>query len=84
MDHNYTLWSQETTPDVEILPGSHTLPFSIDLPQEVPMIEKSGQAPKMFRLPQTFNQRFTHATIKYDISVKLVRKGFLRSDDTYV
>ncbi|KAF8908137.1 hypothetical protein CPB84DRAFT_1822211 [Gymnopilus junonius] len=81
LDQDRTLWPQEAAQDKTVITGSSVLPFSFDLPEEVPMVEKKGQAPKMFRLPQTFNQRFTHATIKYDILVKLVRKGFLRSND---
>ncbi|PPQ98586.1 hypothetical protein CVT26_013769 [Gymnopilus dilepis] len=80
LEQQHKLWSEETDPNVETLPSN--LPFSIDLPKEVPWFEKLGQEQKKFSLPQSFSQRYTHATIKYEILVKLVRKGIFRSDET--
>ncbi|KDR76940.1 hypothetical protein GALMADRAFT_420148 [Galerina marginata CBS 339.88] len=82
LDQKHTVWSQEEGQPA--LNGDYTWPFSIDLPEEVKMSEGVDRQPKMFRLPQTFHQRFIHATIKYEVEVKITRKGILKSNDTFV
>ncbi|KDR70205.1 hypothetical protein GALMADRAFT_282293 [Galerina marginata CBS 339.88] len=82
LNHKHTVWAQEEQKNRVALNGDHTWPFSIDLPPEVEMIE--GVHPKKFRLPRTFHQPFGSATIKYEIAVQVVRKGFLRLNDQLV
>ncbi|KDR76931.1 hypothetical protein GALMADRAFT_278851 [Galerina marginata CBS 339.88] len=80
--YTFVFLDQKYTQQKAALKGDHTWPFSIDLPDEAEMTEGVDHQPKMFRLPQTFHQRFIHATIKYEVEVKITRKGILKSNDT--
>ncbi|KAJ7707530.1 hypothetical protein B0H17DRAFT_918282 [Mycena rosella] len=57
--------------------GDCVWPFSIPLPKAVSLKDPSYDA--LFRLPETFLERHTRASISYDISVT-VSRGKLRAD----
>ncbi|KAJ7678977.1 hypothetical protein DFH06DRAFT_974169 [Mycena polygramma] len=57
--------------------GTCLWPFSIPLPKAVTLKDGSGDA--LYRLPETFLERHTQASISYEISV-LVSRGKLRAD----
>ncbi|KAG7451337.1 uncharacterized protein BT62DRAFT_927015 [Guyanagaster necrorhizus] len=56
--------------------GRHTFPFSIVLPRTVSLTVRE---PKTFRLPETFLERHTPATVQYDLIITISR-GKMRSD----
>ncbi|KAK0223391.1 hypothetical protein IW262DRAFT_1269466 [Armillaria fumosa] len=56
--------------------GRHTFPFSIVLPRTVSLTVRE---PKTFRLPETFLERHTPATVQYDLIVTISRSK-MRSD----
>ncbi|KAJ7476345.1 hypothetical protein B0H11DRAFT_2032019 [Mycena galericulata] len=72
-----TLWTRGTSPP-EI--GHHTWPFAVPIPSEVSIAHDGSSA--TFRLPESFLERHTRATVLYDISV-VVSRGFLRADSTF-
>ncbi|KAH9476041.1 hypothetical protein JR316_0011610 [Psilocybe cubensis] len=61
--------------------GQCTWPISINLPEKVSMQTGTDKHPEMFRLPQTFNERNIHSTVRYELSMKITRSGLLRSND---
>lgn len=63
------------------LSGQCVWPLSIALPRTVQLPSSSGD--QTFRLPETFLERHTGASIQYDLSV-LISRGLLRSDSRIV
>ncbi|THU84194.1 hypothetical protein K435DRAFT_688088 [Dendrothele bispora CBS 962.96] len=61
--------------------GSHSWPFSIDLPKEVALTVGPKDAPKVevYRLPQSFFERHARARVHYEVTVRFVR-GLLKTD----
>ncbi|KAF5339261.1 hypothetical protein D9758_013309 [Tetrapyrgos nigripes] len=62
-------------------PGSHSWPFSINLPKEVALTVGPKDAPRVevCRLPQTFFERHARARVQYEVIARFVR-GFLKTD----
>jgi len=63
--------------------GDYTWPLSIDLPKEVLIPYGNRNEPKVFTLPETFNERHTQASIVYEVSVRFIRNK-LRAGRRYV
>ncbi|KAJ7455297.1 hypothetical protein B0H11DRAFT_2161071 [Mycena galericulata] len=80
LNQSLPLWSKaesRTTGAATKLLGACVWPFSISLPKAVSV--KDGSHDTLFRLPETFLERHTRASISYEISV-LVSRGKLRAD----
>jgi hypothetical protein len=67
----------------KLQPGDYSWPFSIDLPKEVLVACGNRNEPQVFTLPQTFVERHTRPSIRYEFSVRFTRSK-LRGDDRYV
>ena len=65
------------------LQGDYTWHFSIDLPKEVLIPCGNRNEPKVFTLPETFNERHTRASIIYEVSVRFIRNK-LRAGHRYI
>ncbi|KAF9563246.1 hypothetical protein CPC08DRAFT_686837 [Agrocybe pediades] len=61
------------------LQGDYTWQFSIDLPKQVVVPFGNRNEPQIFRLPATFNERHTRASVCYNVTLRLNR-GKLRTD----
>jgi hypothetical protein len=59
--------------------GDYYWPFSIHLPREVTLWSAEGLGEQNFRLPETFMERLTRASVHYEMTV-LITRGILRSD----
>jgi hypothetical protein len=59
------------------LAGQHTWPLSFALPTEVTISPTSSEPVQTYRLPQTLLEKFTAASIQYELVVEFTR-GFLR------
>lgn len=90
LDLTVPLWSKATgdsrTPSPQQgqntsnkLQGSCSFPFSIALPKAVGVPAHPGAAPQIFKLPETFLERHTRASIQYDLTLRISR-GKLRAD----
>ncbi|KAJ7761955.1 hypothetical protein DFH07DRAFT_739629 [Mycena maculata] len=80
LSQSLPLWSKadsRASGDAPKLLGTCLWPFSIPLPKAVSL--KDGGHDTLFRLPETFLERHTRASISYEISV-LVSRGKLRAD----
>ncbi|TFK50169.1 hypothetical protein OE88DRAFT_1661768 [Heliocybe sulcata] len=66
------------------LQGQHSWPFSIAIPNDVPLAARYGGKPgETYRLPPTFSERASPAYIDYKLMVS-VKRGVFRSDSTLV
>ncbi|KAJ7285159.1 hypothetical protein C8J57DRAFT_1290587 [Mycena rebaudengoi] len=80
LNQSLTLWSKadsRSSGASSKLLGSCLWPFSIPLPKAVSI--KEGGHDTLFRLPETFLERHTKASVSYEICV-LVSRGKLRAD----
>lgn len=64
----------------EKLRGEYQWTFSIPLPKEIVLPAGPKKDPQIFRLPETFIERHTRASVQYDLSLRLAR-GKLKIDD---
>ncbi|KAJ7170804.1 hypothetical protein C8R43DRAFT_944647 [Mycena crocata] len=80
LNQSLPLWSKadsRSSGAATKLLGACVWPFSIPLPKAVSM--KDGSHDTLFRLPETFLERHTRASVSYEICV-LVSRGKLRTD----
>lgn len=67
----------------EKLQGDYCWPFSIELPRDVTLVAKNRPSGDVFRLPQTFLERFSKAGIQYKLEVRFTRSR-LKIDNMWV
>ncbi|KAF9528462.1 hypothetical protein CPB83DRAFT_894250 [Crepidotus variabilis] len=68
-----------TTPFTgKIVEGEYFWEFSIELPKEVPVPVGKDRNPKIFLLAQTFAERHIHASVAYEMVMKVTTTNFLR------
>ncbi|TFK40192.1 hypothetical protein BDQ12DRAFT_680492 [Crucibulum laeve] len=91
LDMTSTLWSQamgnpndppsDSTPEkyTKKLYGEFTWPYSIPIPKETTVPAGPRDEMQVFRLPQTFLERHTRASIQYEILLRIGRNK-LRTD----
>ncbi|KAF8150705.1 hypothetical protein B0H34DRAFT_729909 [Crassisporium funariophilum] len=58
------------------LQGDFLWDFCLELPKEVVKQIGQQQVPQVYRLPQTFAERHTRATVTYQLCVRIVRNKF--------
>jgi len=74
-----TIWSRDATaapfPGGK-LRGKHSLPFSLTLPRDVDLPVGSNQVSEKFRLPHSFLEKLTRASVQYEFIVRFSRGKF--------
>lgn len=83
LDVAHVIWARSQD-EGALLQDGCIWPIAINLPEKVSMECGVDKQPEMFSLPQTFNDRYIHATTRYELSMKITRSGLLRSNDMYV
>lgn len=81
LNHSHPLWSKDmgnprAPSDVRHsgkLLGSYSWPFSFKLPKKVALKPTPSAATQSYRLPQTFLEKYTTASIQYDLVVNIAR-----------